>query len=153
MSNHSKFDGNSPAVQTHLSTLQGTIGRMATNSAAIKTSCLVSVVAAIASLAISNKPSLILIAIIPTVLFLFLDIKYLALERGFRHSYNDFVDKLHKHGKVELLDLYKVVPRRSCKELLASLFSFSIWPFYGALLVLIFIIWVWVTPISCLSLR
>lgn len=153
MADCSKFDGNSPAVQTHLSTLQGTIGRMATNSASIKTSCLVSVVAAMASLAISNKPSLILIAILPTILFLFLDIKYLALERGFRYSYNEFVDKLHKDGEVDLLDLYNVVPRRSRKDLLASLFSFSIWPFYGTLLVLIFIIWVWVTPISCLSLR
>ena len=140
MANCSKFDGNSPAVQTHLSILQEIIGRMTANSTASKTSCLVSVVAAIVTLAVSDKLSWIPIAIIPTTLFMILDINYLALERGFRHSYNDFVDKLHEQGKVDLLDLYKIVPHR--KELVASLSSFSIWLFYGTLFVLIFIIWI-----------
>ena len=135
-----KFGGDSSAVQTHLSILQGIIGRMTANSASSKTSCLVSVAAAIVALAVSDKLSWIPIAIIPTILFLILDIYYLAQERSFRHSYNDFVDKLHKHGKVDLLDLYKVAPGR--KELVVSLSSFAIWPFYGTLFVLILVIFV-----------
>ena len=138
MADCSKFDGNSPAVQTHLSILQGIIGRMNSNSVTCKTSCLVSIAAAMVALAVSDKLTWTPIAIIPTILFLILDIYYLAQERSFRHSYNTFVDKLHKDGEIDLLDLYKIVPGR--KEFLASLYSFAIWPFYSTLLALILIV-------------
>ena len=140
MADYSKFGGDSSAVQTHLSILQGIIGRMNSNSVTCKTSCLVSIAAAMVALAVSDKLTWTPIAIIPTILFLILDIYYLALERSFRQSYEDFVDKLHKHGKVDLLDLYKVDPGR--KKLLASLSSPAIWPFYGTLSVLILIGWI-----------
>ena len=140
MADCSKFDGNSPAVQTHLSILQGIIGRMNSNSVTCKTSCLVSIAAAMVALAVSDKLTWTPIAIIPTILFLILDIYYLTQERSFRHSYNAFVDKLHKDGEVNLLDLYKVVP--GPKEFVASLSSFAIWPFYGTLSALILIGWI-----------
>ncbi len=69
-------------------------------------------------------------AAIPTILFLALDTYYLALERGFRRSYNDFVEKL-RGGLITSPDLYEVTPTGSLpSQFAASLVSFSIWPFY-----------------------
>ena len=77
-----------------------------------------------------GKPSYALIAVIPTVLFLVLDAYYLALERGFRESYNSFIEKLHE-GKVEPADVYCIMPRGSLlRKFARALLSFSIWPFY-----------------------
>jgi hypothetical protein len=72
-------------------------------------------------------------------LFLGLDVYYLALESMFRESYNAAIDKLHT-GRLTAQDLYVVSPMgNSYKTILASLGSFSIWPFYLTLLVMIII--------------
>jgi hypothetical protein len=75
------------------------------------------------------------------VLFLFLDAYYLALEQAFRRSYETFVDRLHD-GTVTLADLYVVKPGRPVgRQMLVSLRSTSIWPFYFALVVAILLVW------------
>ena len=52
-------------------------------------------------------------------------------------SYNEFIDKVHS-GQVANTDLYAVVPKGSLiKMLFQSLKSFSIWPFYLMLGVMI----------------
>ena len=75
----------------------------------------------------------------PTLLFLALDAYYLALERGFRNSYNRFIDRLH--GSIlQASDMYVMAPEDSQpKLLLKALTSFSIWPFYAVLLVMIYL--------------
>jgi len=86
-----------------------------------------------------GKPDYALIAFIPTLLFLVLDTYYLALERCFRQSYNQFIEKLHA-GRVAMSDLYAVSPAGSLfKTFMKSLSSFSIWPFYGTLAAMILI--------------
>jgi hypothetical protein len=89
-----------------------------------------------------GKPQYALIAIVPTALFLVLDSYYLALEKMFRQSYNNFIEKLH-NGKVMASDLYAVSPHGSqFKNLFVSMLSFSIWPFYLTLFAMI-----WVTKL------
>ena len=109
------------------------VQRMASNSASCKTWCITLVAAILVIVADKGKPASALIAAIPTVLFLVLDTYYLALEKCFRDSYNEFIDKVHS-GRVLAADLYAVTPKGSLPRSFArSLRSFSIWPFYVTL--------------------
>lgn len=139
MANDGEFRENSQAVQAHLSITQAVIQRMAANSASSKAWCITLVSAILVIVADKGKPHYALIAVIPTVLFLVLDAYYLALEKMFRQSYNNFIEKLHK-GEVVASDLYAVVPSGKMFETFrASVRSFSIWPFYLTLLSMIWI--------------
>ena len=135
------YDADSSAVTTHLSIMQGVIGRMAGNSTSCKIQCVVLVTGIIVLVAQSNTPAYALLALIPTFLFLCLDAHYLALERAFRRSYDKFVRAL-RSGSVTTADLYEVRPvGSSTRSALASLKSASIWPFYGSLASTILLIW------------
>lgn len=139
MVTENEYKKNSQAVQSHLGITQSFIQRMASNSASCKAWCITLVSAILVIVADKGKPEYALIAIIPNILFLVLDTYYLALERMFRHSYNNFIEKLHS-GKIVASDLYAVSPSGSLfKTFFASLLSFSIWPFYLTLLVMIWI--------------
>lgn len=117
--------------------MQGVIQRMAENSRSCKVWCITLVSAILVLIAQTGEPWHTLIALVPAALFVVLDIYYLALERGFRCSYNTFVCKLHR-GKLISSNLYTVAPTGAIpKQFLASLGSFSIWPFYLTLAVLI----------------
>lgn len=129
----------SAAVQAHLGIAQSVIQRMASNSASCKAWCITLVAAILVIVADKGKPSYALIAAIPTLLFLVLDAYYLALERCFRASYNEFIDKVHG-GRVVATDLYAVTPKGLLAKTVAqSLSSFSIWPFYVTLGVMIWL--------------
>lgn len=129
----------SAAVQAHLGIVQSVIQRMASNSASCKAWCITLVAAILVIVADKGKPSYALIAAIPTLLFLVLDAYYLALERCFRASYNEFIDKVHG-GRVVATDLYAVTPKGLLAKAVAqSLGSFSIWPFYVTLGVMIWL--------------
>ncbi len=139
MSIENSFKENSQAVQSHLSILQSIIQRMATNSSSSKAWCITLVSAILVIVADKGKPQYAFIAIIPTLLFLVLDAYYLALEKGFKDSYNEFIDKLHGQ-KIALDDLFVVTPKGSLFKLFfKSLASFSVWPFYTTLFFMIFI--------------
>ena len=129
----------SPAVQAHLGIAQSVIQRMAANSASCKAWCITLVAAILVLVADKGKPRYALIAAIPTLLFLVLDAYYLALERCCRDSYNEFIRKVHG-GRVVAADLYAITPRGSLPKTFAqSLRSFSIWPFYATLGVMIWL--------------
>lgn len=130
-------DKESPGVLAHLGILQGVIQRMAGNSSSAKTWCITLVAAILVVVADKKHPEYAFIALIPTILFLVLDAYYLGLERGFRQSYRLFVEKLHS-GQLRTTDLYEVSPKGSLtKRLFAAFLSFSIWPFYVTLFVMI----------------
>lgn len=134
-----KITESSPSVQIHLSILQGVIERMASNSTSSKTWCITVVSAILVVVADKGKPDYALLAFIPTVLFLALDSYYLALEKGFRKSYNKFVEKVHS-SELTPKDLYSVSPSGNSKALLVeALKSFSVWGFYIVLAVLIWL--------------
>lgn len=139
MSEDRTYREESPAVQAHLGIAQAVIQRMASNSASCKAWCITLVAAILVIVADKGKPAYALIAAIPTLLFLVLDSYYLALERCFRRSYNEFIDKVHA-GRIVAADLYAVTPSGSLPKVFAqSLVSFSIWPFYVTLGVMIWL--------------
>ena len=100
----------SPGVQAHLTIMQGVIQRMAENSRSCKVWCVTLVSAILMLVAQTGDPRHALIALAPTALFFVLDAYYLALERGFRNSYNAFVLNIHG-GEASTSDLYSVLPR------------------------------------------
>jgi len=125
------------AVQAHLGIMQTVITRMASNSAYCKAWSITLVSAILVIVANKGEARYALIAIIPAFLFLVLDTYYLALEKMFRQSYNDFVEKLHS-GKLSMQDLYVVTPSGNIvKTALKVWASFSVWPFYLMLLAMI----------------
>lgn len=137
------LDFNSPSVQSYLNILQAIINRMAANSASTKTWCITIVSAVIVIIADKGKPQYVWISIIPLVLFLILDAYYLGLERQFRQVYNNFIRKLHyKSASIE--DVFIIAPSGEMKGIFTStiqaILSVSIWPFYGLLLLMLFVV-------------
>ena len=127
----------SGSVQFHLQIMQGVIQRMATNSTSCKTWCITIVSAMLVLIADKSRPELALLALVPAFLFLALDAYYLALEKAFRQSYNEFVCKLHEN-QLSSEDLYSVLPKGNMSQhRIKSLKSFSIWGFYIALVILV----------------
>lgn len=141
------LDIESSAVHVYINNLQGVINRMASNSSSAKTWCITLVSAVIVFSSENSKPDAIWIAIIPVSLFLFLDAYYLALERFFRKVFNDFINKLHSN-KVEQKDLFLFSPTSPVesisKSTIKALTSFSIWPFYGFIIALLYIYRIWI---------
>lgn len=133
------LDEKSPSVQTHLGIIQGVISRMATNSTSCKTWCITVVSAILVIIADKGKPEFAWIAFIPALLFGSLDVYYLSLEKGFRKSYNSFIEKLHT-GTLNVNDLFSVSPTGcGCSLAFSAITSFSVWGFYIPLLALIFL--------------
>lgn len=133
------IDPESVSIQTHLGILQGIIQRMASNSSACKAWCVTLVSAVLVIVADKGRSDYAYIAFLPTIIFTALDAYYLALEKAFRNSYNDFISKLHNKTLTEE-SLYSVVPKGEISTLqFQSLLSFSVWGFYLSLALLIFI--------------
>ena len=147
MSEQSHLGHDSAAVQKHLEIMQGVINRMAENSRSCKVWCVTLVAATLVLVARTGEPQHALIALVPTLLFLFLDSYYLALERAFIGSQNAFVAKLHR-GELDSSDLYRVVPTGMGWRLVGRclLGSVSIWPFYLLVGVTILLTWLLIIP-------
>lgn len=116
---------------------------MAANSAGCKTWCITLVSAIAVIMADKSNPSYVWVALVPISLFLFLDAYYLGLEQRFRDSYNDFIKKLHS-GEAEIEDVFIVNPGEGVWITLSATFkaalSFSVWPFYSLLVVMLGIV-------------
>ncbi|MCY9871172.1 hypothetical protein [Vibrio barjaei] len=129
----------SASVQSHLQILQSVIQRMASNSTSCKAWCITIVSAILVLIADKNKPELAWLALIPSLLFLALDAYYLALEKAFRSSYNEFIEKLHSN-RLFSDDLYSVTPKGNMtSHQVNALKSFSVWGFYSTLVLLVII--------------
>ena len=125
---------NSQMIEAHLQIIQSVIQRMAGNSAACKTWSVTLVSAIMVLVADSGVARYSVIAAIPIAAFLLLDAYYLALERTFRGSYNEFVKKVGA-GAVYIDDLLlEPRTRKLFWETIMSVGSFSVWPFYVTLL-------------------
>ena len=106
---------------------------MAENSRSCKVWCVTLVSAVLVLVARTGEPAHALIALAPTALFYVLDAYYLALERGFRRSYSNFVRRIHQE-QATTSELYAVVPDGSIAggTLWAMHRSFAVLPFYAA---------------------
>lgn len=132
-----QIDPEAASIQTHLGIIQNVIQRMSANSTNCKAWCVTLVAAVLVIIADKGRPEYAWIALLPTVVFLALDAYYLALEKGFRNSYNQFVSKL-RAGSLTEKDLYSVMPIGNMSKLqMEAAKSFSVWGFYISLGVLI----------------
>lgn len=134
-------DAESTAVQLHLKTLQSIIERIAGNGASAKSWC-ATLVSAIVGFTLHNgERQCVLISVLPVVLFFYLNCYYLAIEKYFRHSYNEFVKKLHS-GELRKNDLFVIHGKFTWTHFLAATRSPSVWIFYAGVILLIGIIYI-----------
>ena len=146
MSENQPLNEESPAVQAHLTMMQGVINRMAENSRSCKVWCVTLVAAVLVLVARTGEPQHALIGLVPTLLFLFLDAYYLALERAFIKSQNAFVEKLHC-GNLKLTDVYRVAPTgMGLLPVGRCLGSVAIWLFYPLVVVTVVLAWQLILP-------
>ena len=133
MAETTNINADSPAVQKHIEIMQGVITRMAENSRWCKIWCVILVSAIFVLVALTEEPTRALIALAPAIALYILDSYYLALERGFRRSYSEFVERLH-NGRATSADLYVVAPTGStARGVVWAMFkSISTLPFYLA---------------------
>lgn len=75
----------------HLEFIQGVITRMNSNSFSIKTWMMTILAAFLALYASNQNANYLLIAIVPTFIFWFLDAKYLKIEKQYRILYKETV--------------------------------------------------------------
>jgi hypothetical protein len=162
MSNEDNLNINSFAVQTHITTIQSIINRMATNSSSCKTWCitLVSAIIVIGFDKERGNPKYFLIASIPIILFFFLDSFYLSIERVLRGLHKDFVDQLTKVStdqeqiKKSIFNFgdarfaRKGKESRSLKDILKAATSISVYPFYLLQVIMLMLIYYLVLSVA-----
>lgn len=138
-----------PSVQIHLQILQSIVSRMGTNSSSAKAWCITLVSAILVVVADKGKPVYLCIALLPIILFLYLDAYYLALEDGYRSTYNDFVKRLHERI-IYPSDLFCVKAAGNIgRQTLVKMRSLSVWPFYVTLLgTVVLAMWLVKAPVA-----
>lgn len=123
------WPADSPAVTAHIATLQGIINRLAGNSASCKTWC-ISLVAALVSLSGATRmPAIVPVALVPVVVFAFLDTMYLAQERAYRGLYAEVVGKV-RAKTYDISVAFNVSAPLRLPSGWSAFFSWSIWPVY-----------------------
>ena len=121
----------------HLEFIQSTITRMNQNSFQIKGWMITLVSALLALYASSERVVYILIAIVPTVLFWFLDAYYLQQERRFRGVYNDVAGLSPDDSRINVREFEMPIQKYQCGKYcyFNVLFSRTIFPLYGIVIV------------------
>lgn len=148
------MDAYSNDDRQYLQMMQEIITRMANNSANCKT-WMVTLVAGLCAIGCSiyELNSWIVIAIIPVVVFWYLDTLYLNLERQMRNRELDFIlkmkndfgskeykDALYNFSPLSLVNLSEEQKKKGFVDTSDRFFSKSIFPFYFLIIVAILII-------------
>ena len=144
---NSALSYDSAAVHAHLGHLQGIIGRMSASSHSCKFWCVALISAVLVILGLGREPSepvadeQVLLAALPAVVMLLLNMYYHSQELRFRDAYNDFVKDLHA-GQVHPEALFEIGKGEGafCRWL-RSVCSFSILPFYIMIGLIVFLAW------------
>lgn len=121
----------------HLEFIQSTITRMNQNSFRIKGWMITLVSALLALYASSERVVYILIAIVPAVVFWFLDAYYLQQERRFRGVYNDVAGLSPDDSRINVREFEMPIQKYQCGKYcyFNVLFSRTIFPLYGIVVV------------------
>lgn len=121
----------------HLEFIQSTITRMNQNSFQIKGWMITLVSALLALYASSEKVVYILIAIVPAIVFWFLDAYYLQQERRFRGVYNDVAGLSPDNSRINVREFEMPIQKYQCGKYcyFNVLFSKTIFPLYGIVIV------------------
>ena len=129
--------------RNYISLLQENINRMASNSANCKT-WLITILAALLAVqaSLSELRGLVWIALIPTVLFYFLDSYYLGLERRFIKIEERFInEKRTGHDTTQMHYDFKTKSIMSdCKATFYAMGSTSTWLFYLTIIAIVILI-------------
>jgi hypothetical protein len=128
------WPADSPAVTAHINLLQGIINRLANNSASCKTWCLTLVAAFLSLAGATHVSGIVTFALVPVIVFGFLDAMYLAQERAYRELYRKCAEAIHK--KSYTLDCtYDARAEISVGCFFWALLSWSVFPIYFGLIV------------------
>lgn len=127
----------------HLEFVQSVITRMNTNSFQLKGWMITIVSALLALFADSSKCNYIFVAIVPTLVFWFLDAYYLQQERKFRGLYEDIVNGNNEIKPFSMpINNYKYIKTNSESKKYRycnAFFSPTIWPLYGIIVVVLIV--------------
>jgi hypothetical protein len=123
----------SPAVMAHINLIQGIINRLAGNSSSCKTWCMTLVAALLSLSGATHVPAIVTVALVPIVVFGFMDTMYLAQERAYRKLYNEVLEKIHKRSYA-LEDTFGARASLEFGSVIAVLTSWAIYPVYGGLI-------------------
>ena len=117
----------------HLEFIQATITRMNQNSFQIKGWMITIISALLALYASAGNTIYIFIAIVPAIVFWFLDAYYLQQERKFRGVYNDVAGLSSEDSRLEIKDFEMPIQKYQCGKYcyFNVLFSKTIFPLYG----------------------
>jgi hypothetical protein len=129
-----------PAVMAHINLLQGIINRLAGNSSSCKTWCLTLVAALLSLSGATHVPAIVTVALVPIVVFGFMDTMYLAQERAYRDLYNNIVAKIHDRS-YELKHTFCARAPLTFGSGIAVLKSWAIFPVYGSLILTYLVAW------------
>jgi hypothetical protein len=127
------WPADNPAALGHITLLQGIITRLATASTSCKTWCLTLVGALLSLAGATRAPAIVTFALVPVVLFGFLDTMYLAQERAYRDLYKRIVG-LMRTREYKLGNVFDAAATVTCGGIFAALFSWSVLPVYGGLI-------------------
>lgn len=120
----------------HLDILQGLINRMAGNSSTCKNYCVTLVTGILALDQVKSAHGFTWLAMVPVLLFCFLDAYYLSLERHFIKQYSELIQRW-QNDKLKSKHLFTIHPIGQRLEIFGHVInafgSYSIFPFYGAL--------------------
>ena len=128
------FPGDNPAVIAHVNLLQGIINRLAGNSSSCKTWCLALVSALLSLAGATHNPAIVTFALVPVVIFGFVDMMYLAQEKAYRDLYDKIV-KAVRDGSYDRNSAFNAAAARNAGHFIWALGSWSVWPIYGGLII------------------
>jgi len=123
--------------QKHLEFIQNIITRLNTNSFQIKGLAITIVAALLAVYAATLKLDFILISILPTIIFWFLDAYYLQQERKFRGLYNDVAGVSKEPKEIKLFEMRPDLYIGGKYNYFCVLFSKTIWTIYIPIMVIL----------------
>jgi hypothetical protein len=138
--NNVSIEVNENTILAHLSFLQQNISRMAGNSANCKSIC-IAIIAALCSISGLTGYILFAASFVSIIIFCYLDITYLSLEKSYRDMYNNIIS-VAKYKILPCELLFDMNPGNYdclCKKF-KSFKSWSVWPVYIALCILIIIV-------------
>ena len=123
----------SPAVIAYINLLQGIINRLANNSASCKTWCLALVGALLSLAGATHVPGIVTFALVPIVIFGFLDMMYLAQERAYRDLFGRVMGLIRK-GELKRDHIFDARAPLKLRAVISALGSWSIFPVYLTLI-------------------
>lgn len=129
----------------HLEFIQNIVTRLNTNSFQIKGLAITIVAALLAVYASTKKLDFILIALLPTLIFWFLDAYYLQQERKFRGLYNDVAGVSESPKIIKEFEMRPDLYKKGKYRYFSVFVSKTIWTIYLPILAILSFVYYYLT--------